>query len=338
MSKGNLFLGFGRGKVGDVVFTRVDGEQVARARNRHPRNPQTAVQLLSRVVMKTSTTAYSLLRPICDHSFQGRAEGTPNQSRFTVLNVAAMRARLAEYIYSGSPEDIYTCPEANFSPKDVSLPVVNHYVVSEGSLPTSDVRFSASAFGLFFTAGLPAGTTQATVTYQQLVDALGLSRGDQLTFVMLSVNDSTGPDADPGVYSGLRYARVILEPNDADMGSTFFTDGGAVNKPNTRNEGVVSLALVAATESVPAHLTFLTEGIAAAAGLANSAAAATVISSRLAGGTWQRSTQALVVRPSDITVEGHLQYDTAVYLMGESVASYMTVQNSSLYLNQSENF
>ena len=28
MSKGNLFLGFGRGKVGDVVFSRLNGEQV----------------------------------------------------------------------------------------------------------------------------------------------------------------------------------------------------------------------------------------------------------------------------------------------------------------------
>ena len=46
MSKGNLFLGFGRGKVGVVVFSRLNGEQVTRARNRSPRKPKYPLQLL----------------------------------------------------------------------------------------------------------------------------------------------------------------------------------------------------------------------------------------------------------------------------------------------------
>ena len=100
----------------------------------------------------------------------------------------------------------------------------------------------------------------------------------------------------------------------------------------------MQLAYIAAVGDVAAHFTIATESMSTAANRANSVAAATVIASRLAGGIWQRSTQALVVRPSDITIAGHLQYDTQTWLMGESIASFMTVQRSSLYLNQSENF
>lgn len=337
MSKGNLFLGFGRGKVGDIVFSHTNGEQVTRARNRSPKNPQTPLQLLQRVVMKTVSTSYSLLQDITNHSFQGMQEGTENQSRYAVLNVAAFREKLAQYITSGDPEDILTCPETNYAAKSVSLAVVNPYIVSEGKLPVSDVQFTGGLFCLFFPVPLAAGTTAATITYQQVADALGLARGDQLTFLFLSVDDSSGPTADASLYNGFRYARVILEPNDGDMSSTFFLEG-AINKPNTSNEGNVQLTFVAAAGDVAAHFTIATESMSTDSGKANSVAAATVIASRLAGGIWQRSTQALVVRPSDIAITGHLQFDTQLWLMGESIASFMTVQRSSLYLNQSENF
>ena len=48
MAKGNLFLGMGRGSVGDVTFYRADGQQLSRARNRKPRNPKTNAQLIQR--------------------------------------------------------------------------------------------------------------------------------------------------------------------------------------------------------------------------------------------------------------------------------------------------
>lgn len=337
MSKGNLFLGFGRGKVGDIVFSHTNGEQVTRARNRSPKNPQTPLQLLQRVVMKTVSTSYSLLQDICNHSFQGMQEGTENQSRFAVLNVAAFRDRLSQYIISGDPEDILTCPETNYASKSISLAVVNPYIVSEGKLPVCDVQFSGGLFCLFFPVPLAAGTTAANITYQQVVDALGLSRGDQLTFLFLSVDDSSNPDADAALFNGFRYARVILEPSDGDMTSPFFIEG-AINKPNTSNEGNVQLAFVAAAGDVATHFTIATESMSTDSYKPNSVAAATVIASRLAGGIWQRSTQSLVIRPSDVAIIGHLHFDTQTYLMGESIASFMTVQRSSLYLNQSENF
>jgi hypothetical protein len=51
MAKDNLFLGTARGSVGDIVFSRLDGQQVARVRNRAPRNPQSPAQMVQRIIM-----------------------------------------------------------------------------------------------------------------------------------------------------------------------------------------------------------------------------------------------------------------------------------------------
>lgn len=336
MAKGNLFLGFARGKVGDTVFYRQYGEQCSRARNRHPSNPQSPLQLLQRVCMKTCAGAYSMLQDITNHSFQGRSEGTESQSRFTRLNIAMFRRQLAAEINSGDPMEILACQQTNFATKSASLPEFNPYTVSEGSMQPLDVRFIGGVYGLCFTVA-QAGAAAATLTYQQVVDGLGLTRGDQITFLVLSVDDRDGEDIDLGHFNSFRYARVILEPNDGDMTSLFFSEG-AINKPNARNQGEVSLSFVAAANDNPAYLSFGIAGIDSAANKVNSAAGATVIASRLANNVWQRSTQSLVLRPSEVSVTGHLQWDHSVDTMADAIASFMTAENSALYLNQAENF
>lgn len=332
MAKDNIFLGFGRGKIGDIVMYRANGTQVTRARNRSPKNPQTPLQLLQRVILKTSAGAYSMLQEITNHSFQGLAEGTPSQSRFTELNVKYFRTLLKEEIESGVAEEILASNKTNFASKATSLPEMNPYVVSEGSMGSQSVQFVGGLFSLMFVVP-QAGATAATLTYQQVVDGLGLTRGDQITFLCLSTDDSEGT----GKFNGFRYARVILEPSDGDMSSTFFADG-AINKPNGRNEGNISLSFVPVADEVPAHLTFSIEGIDTAAAKVNSVAAATVIASRLVGGTWQRSKQSLVMRPDTVSVAGHLQWEWGIDYLADAIASYMTMTESSLYLNQAENF
>ena len=86
MAKGNMLQGMARGKVGDVVFSRLGGEQIARVRNRHPKNPRTNAQLYQRAIMATVMQAYSAGKVIFDHAFQGREIGAGIQRRFMALN------------------------------------------------------------------------------------------------------------------------------------------------------------------------------------------------------------------------------------------------------------
>lgn len=58
MAKGNLLLGYGRGKVGSLVFSRRKGEQIVRARNTAPANPRTNAQLTQRMKMYAPVKLY----------------------------------------------------------------------------------------------------------------------------------------------------------------------------------------------------------------------------------------------------------------------------------------
>lgn len=345
MAKGNLFLGYAAGKVGDVVFSRMDGEQVARARNRSPKNPRTALQLLQRVVMKSNSAAYSLMREICDHSFQGLQQGTPNQSRFSMLNVSMLRNRLAEVINSGDAADIINSTEANFASKSSTLAPINAYRVSEGTIPslavsgygTGTAAMSRSwNMAISVVLPIPEAGHLNDVSYQQVVDALGLQRGDQITLLALTTDDSEAA-ADAGFFNGFHVARLILEPASGDMTEPFAVldeDEGilSVNDPNPRNSGIGNLRYIQNR-----YLVIEVAGVDSRAGQAFSLAAGAVIVSRLVGSVWQRSREVLTLRPAGSdTTEGSLKYDYNVNLLGDAVRSYMTEANSTLYLNQAQ--
>lgn len=328
MSKGNLFLGTARGKVGDVVFSRQGGEQVARVRNRSPKNPQTPLQMAQRVIMSTVGKAYSLMSPIADHAFQGRAEGTESQSRFTELNIALLRRAAADALNDGSAEAIITSQATNFNGKGDSLAALNPFIISEGSLPSP--RLGATGGGVGIRLGFT--TTLATVTYDDIINALGAQRGDQLTIVLLTTDQSEA-GVDAGFANGFHFCRIILDPSEGDLTTPFLQVPGQedpyyyVNKPNAKNEGNVIFdlgsgsgesLLVPVVDRIAAGVTQYSEGAVGA------------ILSRKSGEIWQRSTSALVLYTAG--------YDSQIHYLGDAVMSYMTEAGSSLYLNQAENF
>lgn len=330
MSKGNLFLGFARGKVGDVVFSHVNGEQVTRARNRHPKNRQTALQMLQRVVMKTNSTAYSLMQEICNHSFQGFAEGTRCQSRFAELNVQMLRQSLQEEINSGNPEDILTSAKTNFAGKSTQAAEINPYFVSEGKLPETRIAQKSSIYGLVI-PGINSSSALNSLTYQQVVDGLGLRRGDQLTFIVLTCDDTEAGAV--GTFNGFYYARVLLEPNDGDMTSAFLGSNetaGQINKPNAKNEGSMYFgATLSDTSTGTFGIQFEPNSIHGVGGRDKVVCAVAVIVSRWDGNVWARSTQQLFMLSG-------LSWDHDVDLLSDAIASYLVGADSTLYLNQAD--
>lgn len=132
MAKGNLFQGMARGKVGDVVFSRANGQQVSRVRNRQPNNPRTNAQLYQRAIMATIMQAYSAGKDIFDHSFQGYKVGADNQNRFMTINTKKLRAAVASDVANGLTGG--GCTARVIGP-GVKYPVPWTYQISEGSLP-----------------------------------------------------------------------------------------------------------------------------------------------------------------------------------------------------------
>lgn len=62
MAKGNMMLGYSRGSVGDVTFSRLKGQQIAKARNRTPNNPKTKTQMMQRSLFVSATKFYQQAR------------------------------------------------------------------------------------------------------------------------------------------------------------------------------------------------------------------------------------------------------------------------------------
>lgn len=185
MAKGNLFQGMARGKVGDVVFSRLDGQQISRVRNRKPANPKTPAQMYQRAIMATVLRAYAAGRDIFDHSFEGKKVGIGNQREFMSRNAVALRQAL---IYDLEVQPTSHIDVVLNAPK-TTYPVPNTYIVSQGTLEG----------GLFSIQDANANTTSAIIktpsaqsgeTLAAYAQRIGLRVGDIYTFVGFTANKS----------------------------------------------------------------------------------------------------------------------------------------------------
>lgn len=177
MAKGNLFQGMGRGKVGDVVFSRLNGEQISRVRNRHPKNPRSNSQLYQRAIMATIMQAYSAGKAIFDHSFEGYAVGAQNQRRFLSLNAKMLRQLVATDINTPLKGD---AQKARVVAPGVSVPVANPFIISRGSYQQNFFVYDADGTEFNY----PEATGNETVA--AYASRNGLIAGDIYTFVILA--------------------------------------------------------------------------------------------------------------------------------------------------------
>ncbi len=177
MAKGNLFQGMGRGKVGDVVFSRLNGEQISRVRNRHPKNPRSNSQLYQRAIMATVMQAYSAGKAIFDHSFEGYAVGAQNQRRFLSLNAKMLRQLVATDINTPIPTN---SQKARVVAPGVSVPVADPFIISRGSYQQNLFGYKEGSYAYFLPEALNGETVAAYASRN------GLIAGDIYTFVVLA--------------------------------------------------------------------------------------------------------------------------------------------------------
>lgn len=269
-----MLLGHARGKVGDVVFARVNGQQVTRARAAVVRNPQTEKQMIQRIILNTVIQAYSRMAEICDHSFEGVAVGQDNMSKFMRENMSLLRKYVADYAAeNGSFDGCYA-----FAPKGLNMFTPNPWKIATGQLPEILLEEVSP------TEGATVAITSAGVipTYGEIITSLGLQRGDQLTFI--------GQELYTDSRAAFKFARIILDPREsdgtqADIDTPFLADG-VVNKPSPRNEGADIVFTTAANE-----LTFNL-------GENSQYGAAVIVSRQKADGTWLRSNSAIQLADS----------------------------------------
>ena len=269
--KTGFWLRNGKGKLaGATVYQDGNGNTVMREIV-SPTNPKTQAQMVQRIIMHTVMQAYSKMKEICDHSFEGVKKGQDTMSLFMKENVQKCRAAVAEMQAQG----VAFINMYNFSLLGTKNFAANQYLVAMGSLPRVDTQWVEDSTILYPTA---QGIT--TNTYENVIQSLGLKRGDQLTFCIVTEGANNVTE--------FHFARVILDPTTSDfqpapLSSPLVDAQGAITFPSVRNEGTANFKFTV----TPNGLRYQYEDMHS---VADDAIAAYVIVSRKMGDTWQRST------------------------------------------------
>lgn len=319
MGKGNLIIGTGRGKLGDVVFYRTGGEQRYRARVK-PRNPRSNAQILQRVVVATAVKFYSEVALVCDHAFQNYTGKMKNNQRYMKLNIKDLRELALDNIWSWSPLEFSRTLRGNWSKKDSVTPLINQYIISEGDLNGVTIRTAAYNDDLLFVFNVGYFNTEnvETIKYIDVVEKMGLQYGDQVTMIVC-----TG-DRETSEISHTYIGRVILAPNENGDENSAFYSSNEINYPNKENYGQVTIGLIKTGEQqnqmrlaiVAANNEFSNKDIIGAG----------AIISRYENGAWRRSSARMFL-PQGVYNNANIK---------DAMYSYMIDQSSSLYLNQSD--
>lgn len=190
MAKGNMFQGMARGKVGDVVFSRLNGQQVSRVRNRNPRNPRTNSQLYQRAVMATVMQAYSAGKEIFDHAFQGESVGAHNMAKFMKMNADKLRSQLAADL-ANTPISLEE-KVGRFVGPNSNTPTPYSYIVSDGGY--AQTLFTFDMENNVFKIAAPTSGEKV----QEYAARLGLIAGDIYTIVAFVPTSTTPAFIGPG--------------------------------------------------------------------------------------------------------------------------------------------
>lgn len=298
MATGSFMMGTLKGKLGETVAMRRNGKQVVRAYISNPKNPNSQKQQVQRMVQATAAQAYSAMKKICDHSFEGVQVGQKSMSYFMSKNMDYLRASIA-----ANSDGTLVNASADYVRKGVNLPVLNKYVVGKGTLPA--VALPDNGFGVVADA---SPVTRIFINRTPKNEAGGPSidfvtansgvRGDWFTFLFLlrengAVQDGQQVyrfafvrfvvDFEPGETSGPLY----LIPSLTSYGATDVAWDEAVQGSYQllENEMVNFIALSKLLPNIGSELGQLTP-----------CAYAVIHSRQNVGESWQRSNAEFVIR------------------------------------------
>lgn len=312
MARTGFWLRGARGKFAGAVLAKgTDGQTIQRELV-IPKNPRTNGQMAQRMIFATVASAYSMMKAICDHSFEGVQYGAKTQQAFFKEALKLMRTRAA-------------ADDGNFLIPNVSALMANPYVISRGSLASpKHIAYDLGADDIKISnMSNPTVEKSIVVTAKSFCDALGINKGDQITLVAI-VRDADQPIL--GEYAGLDYrrnkfvyARITVKADAADDAIVYSEDtstwGSAVIVEGFNNTNFV----VSGAEAGAFIINYPDEMLAFGC-----------IRSAMVDGTWLRSNESLV-----LSEEG-LVYSFGAVLPAWTAGSTELIFDSTRYLNNAE--
>lgn len=299
------------GKLGNIVGMKGrNGRSNARIKV-VPKNPRTLQQSIQRVIFGSVIKAYSFLRSICDHSFEGISYGQMSQEFFMKRNLERYRSYFAANYPNGNPDGALAETVAFWDGnQDWNIGVGAE--ISRGTLPAILPNSTNGGQVTSFGAALTANTNIATV-----LGANNLQKGDQITVVITAAN------GDAGVLSTLFKSRYVIsaEAEDADL-NVAWNAAGTGNAFDAERTNITAARLNATAAGLVPVLVGADDLIIQGAA---------IIVSREVGAKWERSNAILVNMWDE-----HPSYSPAMAL-SQYMAGGSTIDTlSDRYLNNAD--
>lgn len=286
MAKSKGFFGIRTGSTKNFTFSELHGEQITKERVSKVKNPRTISQMRQRMLMATIGAAYSYLKAIADHSFEGKTVGQQNMSEFMRLNLNKFR---------DAAQDSNAAYAMNAYGDKLINPM--RYILAKGSLPALPyVANTSNQIELSY-------NVEDVSTAEKVYDAMGIKKGDMLTFCWVIGNASLV--AGVFKYTPAQFNIVRLKADKT----------GAVANPHD------AFSFESNHADLDINIVFSDKVLKLTTSLANFGA---VIQSRQNAGTWLRS---------DATMVGNKSIIAGVSV-GNQLATYPI--DSELILNGGE--
>ena len=102
MSKGSLFFGNARGKLGETVFYRAGGEQRNRTYIKEVKNPKTIAQMTQRILTLNPISMFKNMKQIIQQSFTERTANQSSYNKFVQENSSAKKFFITKAMLDGN--------------------------------------------------------------------------------------------------------------------------------------------------------------------------------------------------------------------------------------------
>lgn len=273
------------GSVGKVTFRKgIKGETIASQKAEKVHNPMTEDQAYQRMCMNTAMKAYSAMKEICNHSFEGVQYGQKSMSTFIQENLYGIKSGFA---------GVSQALNWGFTAKGIKGNVAPRpFLVSKGTL-------ASPANVLIY---------KPSITWAKWKNLSGMKEGDQLTLVgFVSGVNLNEYDEDSQVPFKFVYRRYKFKDKIADDTEVIGDNAGAnfnpavlddIDEPGDTN---FSLARGRHLSGGAYFLEVIYEGRTL-----NSFA---LITSRNVNGVWKRSTANLKWDVETAGLQSLFQYD-----------------------------
>lgn len=277
-----------RGSAAKSTFSKsaFSSDTIMRAKPSSVKNPRTYGQVAARYRASILTAVYSELHRVLDHSFEGCPAGSKSMARFLRLNqpIVANYAKLNEVCFSTAK-----AMDGTIIPlSSVKLPLI----MSSGSLPSLNYKVN------FMNTYQFGSNSSALSSAADVAQWLGVSLGDQVTFVMLKL------------LGGGAFYSIILPANAEEV---VVKDGVWVGPIAKGNSGSGKIFMKPPFDGMPNRVYFEDVGDPAKGGDLIGCGAAIV--SRFEGSVWR--------------------YSNAVMALNRTASDYETFRDAVLSRNPS---